>query len=53
MKIVLVHDFPIQIGAEISKFLCKYFPQVNIFTSIYEIEQTIGSTSITRLLVSN
>lgn len=43
MKIALVHDYLTQRGGaeRVFELLCKYFPSADIFTSLYDPEQTI------------
>lgn len=43
MKVALVHDYLTQRGGaeRVFELLCKYFPQADIFTSVYDPKQTI------------
>jgi glycosyltransferase involved in cell wall biosynthesis len=43
MKIALVHDYLTQEGGaeRVFELLCKYFPNADLFTSLYDPEQTI------------
>lgn len=43
MKIALVHDYLTQRGGaeRVFELLCNYFPQADVFTSLYDPEQTI------------
>ena len=43
MKIALVHDYLTQRGGaeRVFELLCNYFPQADIFTSVYDPDQTI------------
>lgn len=43
MKVVLVHDYLTQRGGaeRVFELLCKYFPDADIFTSLYDAEETI------------
>ena len=43
MKVALVHDYLTQRGGaeRVFELLCNYFPQADIFTSIYDPKQTI------------
>ena len=44
MKIALVHDYLTQRGGaeRVFELLCQYFPEADIFTSLYEPKQTIN-----------
>lgn len=44
MKIALVHDYLTQQGGaeRVFELLCQYFPEADIYTSLYEPEQTIS-----------
>ncbi|MFK8183617.1 MAG: glycosyltransferase [Phormidesmis sp.] len=43
MKIALVHDYLTQFGGaeRVFELMCQYFPQADIFTSVYDPENTI------------
>src|SRR4028118_208781 len=43
MKIALVHDFLTQSGGaeRVFELLCKHYPNADVFTSIYDPEQSI------------
>jgi hypothetical protein len=43
MKIALVHDYLTQKGGaeRVFELLCNYFPDADIFTSLYDAEKTI------------
>jgi polysaccharide biosynthesis transport protein len=43
MKVALVHDYLTQRGGaeRVFELLCKYFPNADIFTSLYDAERTI------------
>lgn len=43
MKVALVHDYLTQRGGaeRVFELLCKYYPQADIFTSLYDPERTI------------
>lgn len=43
MKVALVHDYLTQRGGaeRVFELLCKYFPQADIFTSLYDAKNTI------------
>jgi len=58
MKIALIHDYLTQRGGaeRVFELLCKYFPDADIFTSLYDPENTIdlrerlvGTTPLQRL----
>jgi hypothetical protein len=43
MKVALVHDYLTQQGGaeRVFELLCKYFPNADVFTSLYDAEKTI------------
>lgn len=57
MKIALVHDYLTQRGGaeRVFELLCKYFPEADIFTSIYAPQQTInlGNRQVNTTVLQN
>lgn len=57
MKIALVHDYLTQRGGaeRVFELLCRYFPQADIFTSVYDREATIdlGQRQVNTTILQN
>lgn len=57
MKIALIHDYLTQRGGaeRVFELLCRYFPEADIFTSVYEPQQTIdlGQRQVNTTILQN
>ncbi|MEM9089482.1 MAG: glycosyltransferase [Cyanobacteria bacterium P01_F01_bin.53] len=57
MKIALIHDYLTQFGGaeRVFELMCQHFPQADIFTSVYDPENTIdlGDRKITTTFLDN